>query len=315
MSIRALALVVLTFTGCGTGDPARAHEISRVHAHLARVEAVLAGRAVDNLSPAQQHARTRALANLRGYIDADGYPTNDVSAEPTPIFIDRDGVRCAMAYLIEATGDDGRALVARVATADNYAHLADLATDAELSRWLAANGLTLAEAAAIQPSYANTTSTRWVATFSALTSAQVGVRTGDGDTAAEAVLALGVRVGARRIESSDSSCDRCVFRANAIVAEYARVDVFGIGGTNQLAVLLQHELAAQGRDHQFYVLGGPLASLAERDAPGSGVGAEVGVGFSLQRRALPILGEIVASEITHAHGAQIHAGITVGVVW
>ena len=79
-------------------------------------------------------------------------------------------------------------------------------------------------------------------TVSAIVSAQAGAAHGGGDTAAEAWLAGGIRVGARRFENSYGACDECVFRSNAIVAEYTRADILGTGATNALGVLVQHEL-------------------------------------------------------------------------
>ena len=310
MTLRALLIATLLLGAC---LDAREAEVARVHAHLARVDATLEARAVDTLTVAQRRARADILASLRAYIAAEAYPTNDVAAEPTPIFIDHAGTRCAMAYLIEASGD--RALVARIAREDDYAHVAALTGDPELVRWLDEHGLTLAEAAAIQPSYANTTAIRWAPTFSVLVSAQAGARFGDGATSPELWVAGGVRAGMRRVERSNSSCDECVFRSNAIVGEYTRGDVVGRGGTNRVGVLVQHDLEDYGDEDQVYVLGGPLASLDERREPGSGLGAELGIGFSLQRRAKPWLVELVVSEITHAHGPQVHAGVNAGFVW
>lgn len=58
-----------------------------------------------------------------------------------------------MAYLIEQSGHGG--LVARIATTHNTARIGDLKDDAELVAWLHRNGLTVAEAARIQPAYEN----------------------------------------------------------------------------------------------------------------------------------------------------------------
>lgn len=68
-----------------------------------------------------------------------------------PYFIDRHGVRCAMAHLIETFG--GAAVVRRIATTNNNVVVYELTSDAEVNTWLAANGLTLDDAARIQPSY------------------------------------------------------------------------------------------------------------------------------------------------------------------
>jgi len=65
--------------------------------------------------------------------------------------VDRYGTRCAMAYLIEQSG--GGDLVARVAATHNNARIPELRSDPELGAWLWRNGMTLEEAARIQPAY------------------------------------------------------------------------------------------------------------------------------------------------------------------
>jgi uncharacterized protein (TIGR03382 family) len=68
-----------------------------------------------------------------------------------PYFIDADGTRCAMAHLMELGG--AGALVAEVAGTNNNAYVAELAADDRFLAWLDAAGLTVEEAARIQPSY------------------------------------------------------------------------------------------------------------------------------------------------------------------
>jgi hypothetical protein len=68
-----------------------------------------------------------------------------------PHFIDDLGTRCAMGHLIESSGE--RELVQRIAEERNYARLPELTDIPELVVWLEANGLTLDEAARIQPQY------------------------------------------------------------------------------------------------------------------------------------------------------------------
>ena len=66
-----------------------------------------------------------------------------------PYFIDADGTRCAMAHLLELGG--AAALVARIANEKNNAFVEELANGQELPAWLDASGLSVAEAARIQP--------------------------------------------------------------------------------------------------------------------------------------------------------------------
>ncbi|HEX7336720.1 MAG TPA: nuclear transport factor 2 family protein, partial [Gemmatimonadales bacterium] len=69
-----------------------------------------------------------------------------------PFFRDSDGVPCAMAYLIDRSGRAD--LVDRVALTRNNAFIAELADDPDLRAWLDSAGLSVAEAARIQPGYA-----------------------------------------------------------------------------------------------------------------------------------------------------------------
>jgi len=127
-------------------------ETDRIRTHLARVEGVLRARDVSRLTPAQRAARGRCLDALHAYWTAGEFPHNhDFSARRMPYFVDRHGTRCAMAALIEGAG--GGALVRHVATAANNARVRELADDAELVAWLDTNGMTVDEAAWVQPEY------------------------------------------------------------------------------------------------------------------------------------------------------------------
>src|SRR2546426_9539915 len=129
-----------------------AAEPARIRAHLDSVERELRAKDVSPLTPTQRAARLRNLAILHVYWIRGVFPQNtDFPGQRVPYFIDRYGTRCAMAYLIEQSG--GGDFVARVAATNNNARIPELKHDAELVAWLAENGLTLAEAAWIQPSY------------------------------------------------------------------------------------------------------------------------------------------------------------------
>jgi len=79
------------------------------------------------------------------------FPKNDKFNVPRPFFRDSQGTLCAMAYLIERSGRSD--IVDNVATTRNNAYIRDLADDPGLIAWLDSVGLTVAEAARIQPSY------------------------------------------------------------------------------------------------------------------------------------------------------------------
>src|SRR5262249_60445542 len=85
------------------------------------------------------------------YRGARRFPRSPGFRDPTPICVDASGTRCAVAALLGAGGEGE--LVARIARERNFARVAELADEPRLRAWLAATGLTLAEAAAIQPEY------------------------------------------------------------------------------------------------------------------------------------------------------------------
>lgn len=303
------AVLVLVLAGCAdAGD--RSREIARVRAHLERVERELRARAPAGLDAAQAENRAVIIQDLHRYIHEEKYPTNRISQEMTPIFIDEDGARCAVAALLEASGH--HTLVERIARSKNLAYVEELEGDPELQAWLTENGVTLLEAARIQPSYANTTATSWQPTASIFGSVQGGT---DPDVGAHLALAPGFRVGARRVTESGSSCDRCVYTSMALVAEYSRSFIIGAGSTNHIALLVQLDLSDHAYDHTFYVSGGPLASVDENTEPGFGLGGQAGIGFNFRRRSYPLFGELICSALGQAGGATLRGGLNLGVVW
>jgi len=149
-------------------------ETARIRTHLAKVERALRVRDVSTLTPAQQTARARNLDVLHGYWTAGVFPKNtDFPDARMPYFIDRSGIRCAMAYLIEQSGHGD--FVARVAATNNNARIRDLKSDPELVAWLDENGLTAAEAAHIQPEYQPPPSPRASDGYKNTTTAAVGL--------------------------------------------------------------------------------------------------------------------------------------------
>ena len=133
-------------------SPAAILERARLRAHFKVVLAELAARDVSDLTPAQRAQRTRLLVELAVYAQKGRFPKNrDFRGERRPYFVDASGTRCAMAHLIESTGE--RDLVARVGREANHARVHELAADVALRAWLSSVGLTVDEAARIQPSY------------------------------------------------------------------------------------------------------------------------------------------------------------------
>ncbi|MEM6289780.1 MAG: Kazal-type serine protease inhibitor [Myxococcota bacterium] len=74
-----------------------------------------------------------------------------------PIWIDDRGTRCAMAQLVWASGE--QELAGAVAARENTAYLADMRTEG-LGAWLVENGISLEEAAFVQPTYCGCPSER-----------------------------------------------------------------------------------------------------------------------------------------------------------
>lgn len=128
-----------------------ASEVERITHHIHRAEQLASARDVSALTHVQRLVRQLLLRLLADYRAAGRFPINRDFAANTPYFIDGDGTRCAMAHLLELGGEQD--LVARIARERNNAYVRELADEPRLLEWLAAAGLTVEEAAAIQPSY------------------------------------------------------------------------------------------------------------------------------------------------------------------
>ncbi len=95
--------------------------------------------------------RRLLLDELVHYRRSGHFPRNPGTRPFAPVFVDEVGTRCAVAHLLEASGEGE--LVRRIAHERNHAFVSELVDEPRLRAWLAAAGLTAAEAAAIQPSY------------------------------------------------------------------------------------------------------------------------------------------------------------------
>ena len=124
-------------------------EVTRLRAHFDSVLLELRRRDVAELRPAQRSARSELLQALTRYRDGGVFPHNHDSATATPYFRDEHGTLCAMAYLIATTGRHD--IVDDIATQRNNDYIPELASDPRLGAWLDSVGLTVAEAARIQP--------------------------------------------------------------------------------------------------------------------------------------------------------------------
>lgn len=132
----------------GRGDA----EVARLRGHFAMVLAELRAAPVSHLTRPQVDARRVLIERLEGYAATGRFPHNhDVADRYVPVFRDGHATLCAMGYLIASTGRMD--IVNDVAARRNLAFLPELADDARLVRWLDSTGVTLAEAARIQPMY------------------------------------------------------------------------------------------------------------------------------------------------------------------
>jgi hypothetical protein len=149
---------MLLLAGCGgpalpsgTAGGTERDEVERIYAHLTRVEARLRSREVVGLTGAQREARGDALDWLREYRQGRSYPHNHVRSFRTPVFVDPHGTPCAVGYLMLRSGE--HAMVSDIVRESNLARVPELSGDPGLSRWLEEHGLSLEDAAAIQPAY------------------------------------------------------------------------------------------------------------------------------------------------------------------
>ena len=127
-------------------------EVARLRAHFDSVDTELRTRDVSHLSVEQRANRTRLIGWLREYRNAGRFPQNDRFPDRTiPFFRDSRGTLCALAYLVDRSGRAD--IVDRIAKARNNAYIGELTDDRDLVVWLDKSGLSVAEAARIQPAY------------------------------------------------------------------------------------------------------------------------------------------------------------------
>ena len=151
--ILSAGLVIAALAGARPhNEPsARDLEVKRLQHHFDSVDAELKSRDVSALTASQLARRTQLISWLRDYRNDASFPTNDRFSNPTPFFRDKHGVLCAMGYLIDRSGRSD--IVNRVAGSRNNAYIRELADDPALIAWLDSAGLSVAEAARIQPAY------------------------------------------------------------------------------------------------------------------------------------------------------------------
>ena len=127
-------------------------EQTRLRAHFDSVDNELRTASVSRLTAQQGAMRAKLISWLRDYRNAGTFPQNDRFADRAmPFFRDSHGTLCAMAYLVDRSGRGD--IVDRIAKTRNNAFIHELVDDPELVSWIAASGLSVDEAARIQPQY------------------------------------------------------------------------------------------------------------------------------------------------------------------
>ena len=127
-------------------------ESARLRAHFDSVDQELRDRDVSRLTEAQRAMRAKLIAWLRDYRNAGRFPENDKFGDRAmPFFRDSHGTLCAMAYLVDRSGRGD--IVDHIARTRNNAFIRELTDDQALVAWLETSGLTVDEAARIQPTY------------------------------------------------------------------------------------------------------------------------------------------------------------------
>ena len=96
--------------------------------------------------------RTKLISWLRDYRNGRTFPENDrLTDRAMPFFRDSRGTLCAMAYLVDRSGR--KDILDQIAKTRNNAFIRELADDRALVAWLDMSGLSVDEAARIQPMY------------------------------------------------------------------------------------------------------------------------------------------------------------------
>jgi hypothetical protein len=151
LGIGVVAICALTAADSAY-EPVNTAEVGRLRAHFATVLGELRGAEVSHLSASRRSARSMLIDRLEEYAAAGRFPHNHVEpGQFVPVFRDDHRTLCAMGYLIASTGRTD--IVEDVVRNNNLAYIPHLAGDARLLRWLDSTGLTVAEAARIQPAY------------------------------------------------------------------------------------------------------------------------------------------------------------------
>lgn len=131
--------------------PVEWRERRRLQRRFARIEKVLRARDCSHLRPALQQKRSQTLDNLNRYARRGIFPRNfEYPNQPRPVFIDPGGRTCAVAQLMVDSGAQQHAVL--ISNQANFAYIREM-NFPELDSWVKDSGLTVDEAAWIQPTY------------------------------------------------------------------------------------------------------------------------------------------------------------------
>jgi hypothetical protein len=122
----------------------------RVKQHFKCVDRVLCAASTTSLPAPLHEMRLHHLAVLRKYAHCGMFPRNYDNPERTPVFIDREGRRCAVAHLLSESGQ--QRIATTISQQANFATVPEMHF-AELDQRAAESGFTRDELALIQPAY------------------------------------------------------------------------------------------------------------------------------------------------------------------
>jgi hypothetical protein len=126
----------------------------RIRTHLEYVESLLRSKDVSKLSTDLKTKRNQLLNLLHEYWTNGVFPKNyDYPDQRKTCFIDKDGVICAVGYLLEQT--TSRQVADGINRAHKYEELLAM-NNSTVDNWILTSGLTKEECAMIQPTYGPT---------------------------------------------------------------------------------------------------------------------------------------------------------------
>lgn len=121
-----------------------------IQLHLLNVIAYLESQPLTALNEEQKQSRLTNLSTLKAYCNKGNFPKNTLTTFRTPIFIDAQGVHCAVGQLLKKTGS-GK-IAREIADKQLLAYLREI-NHPDLTNWQKTCGFSLFELALIQPTY------------------------------------------------------------------------------------------------------------------------------------------------------------------